>query len=100
MRKLAYVSGALGCVSIAFSFWTVLRNPIAMRHVRSLEFPLGPFGEGTIGMLVPILLSTLGLSTGLWTLRHRPGQVAMLLVVCSWLVIWGVLGSRGFQSLF
>ena len=100
MRVLAYIAVALSLGSIAMSIWIVLTSPIAMEHVRARQFPLGPFGEATLGMIFPILLSTLAFVVGVWTIRRRSGRVAMVLIASSWLVVYGVLGARGFQSLF
>jgi len=87
-------------MSIALSIWVVGTSSIAMEKVRARQFPLGPFGEATIGMLFPILLSALAALIVVWTVRQKIGRVAAMFVASSWLVVWEILGVRGFQSLF
>jgi hypothetical protein len=100
VKLVSWAAIALAAASIAFSVYVVVSSPRALAQFRANDFPLTGLGEGVIAMLLPILLSSLSCLLAVPTVRRKLGQAAMIVSVCSWLVVWKILGSQGFHHLF
>ena len=100
MKWFPLISFSVTAVSIAFMVFVVFSVPSARHQLLALDFPLTGLGEGVLGMLVPIVLSTLSVIAGLVAVRRKIGRVALIAASCSWLLIWAILGKPGFYHLF
>ena len=99
MKLIATIAIGLAILSILTSLWFVGDSPRRRAQALRLEFPI-EFQESTLVMVLPIGLAALALLGGLLTCIRRRGRVATATALLSWLVIWVVLGRRGFEYLF
>ena len=80
--------------------WLVLSNTEVREQFLALDFPLTSLGEGLLLMALPMGLSALGVIAGICGLRAHRGSLGLLVVLSSWLAVFVLVGTEGFQYLF
>jgi hypothetical protein len=100
MTAASRLALGLAIASLALSAYFVGSSPEALQQLRALDLPLTGLGERAIGMLIPLLLSTVAGIFGLVAALRRAGWAPLVAAAASWAVASVLLGTEGFHFLF